>query len=58
VAVDYVNDHIDLRMQSKAADGVPNEILAHVAADLVGLVAQQRPRRWFEQLIPRFWSKA
>jgi hypothetical protein len=43
VAVDYVNDHIDLRLQSKAADGVPDEILAHVAADLVGLVAQQRP---------------
>jgi len=43
VAVDYVNDHIDLRLQSKATDGVPDEILACVAADLVGLVGQQRP---------------
>lgn len=52
VAVDYVNDFIDLRLQSKAADGVPNAIVAHLAADLAGLVAQQRPRRWYERLLP------
>ena len=43
VAVDYVNDHIDLRLQSKAVDGVPDTILSHVAADLTGLVAQKHP---------------
>ncbi len=53
VAVDYVNDHIDLRLQSRTPDGVPDAILAHIAADLAGLVAGRRPRRWFERLFPR-----
>jgi len=43
VAVDYVNDPIDLRLQSKAADGVPDAILSHITADLAGLVAQKYP---------------
>lgn len=54
VAVDYVNDQIDLRLQSAAPDGVPDAIVAHIAADLAGLVAAQRPRRWFERIFPRF----
>lgn len=37
VVVDYVNDGIDTRLQSKAADGVPDEILRQIAARLVGL---------------------
>jgi hypothetical protein len=53
VAVDYVNDFIDLRLQSKAADGVPDAIVARIATDLAGLVAQQRPKRWYERLFPR-----
>ena len=38
VAVDYVNDQIDLRLQSAAADGVPDQIiqwLAHILASMV-----------------------
>ncbi len=54
VVVDYVNDQIDLRPQSKAADGVPDAILARLAADLAGLVAGKRPKRWFERLMPHF----
>jgi glutathione synthase/RimK-type ligase-like ATP-grasp enzyme len=39
VVVDYVNDQIDLRLQSKAADGVPDTIVLDIADGLVGLVA-------------------
>jgi hypothetical protein len=38
VVVDYVNDQIDLRLQSKAVDGVPDAIVQDVAERLVGLV--------------------
>jgi len=37
--VDYVNDQIDLRLQSKTADGVPDEIVQDIADGLTGLVA-------------------
>jgi len=37
--VDYVNDQIDLRLQSKAADGVPDDIVQGIADGLAGLVA-------------------
>lgn len=39
VAVDYVNDPIDLRLQSKAADGVPDHIVQDLARRLVSLAA-------------------
>lgn len=39
VVVDYVNDQIDLRLQSKAVDGVPDAIVQDIADGLVGLVA-------------------
>jgi len=42
VAVDYVNDGIDLRSQSNAQDGVPDEVIAAIAADLVALAARHR----------------
>ncbi len=41
VVVDYVNDGIDTRTQSKAADGVPDEILRYMAEKLVSMVSQE-----------------
>ena len=35
VVVDYVNDGIDTRIQSKAVDGVPDEVMQGVANELV-----------------------
>jgi glutathione synthase/RimK-type ligase-like ATP-grasp enzyme len=37
VVVDYVNDEIDTRVQSKAVDGAPDEVLSSVARELVFL---------------------
>ena len=37
--VDYVNDQIDLRLQSKAADGVPDDIVQDIAEGLAELMA-------------------
>lgn len=42
VAIDYVNDSIDLRPQSKAQDGVPDRIIHEIAHDLVALAARKR----------------
>jgi hypothetical protein len=39
VVVDYVNDQIDLRLQSNAAEGVPDEIVKSIAHRLVSDVA-------------------
>jgi hypothetical protein len=36
--VDYVNDQIDLRLQSNAAEGVPDEIVRSIAHQLAGHV--------------------
>ena len=38
VVVDYVNDPIDLRLRSKAIDGVPDEIVHDIAGRLADLV--------------------
>jgi hypothetical protein len=38
VIVDYVNDQIDLRLQSKALDGVPDHIVLDIVERLIGLV--------------------
>ncbi len=35
IVVDYVNDMLDLRLQSKAADGIPDGIVADIARRLV-----------------------
>lgn len=43
VIVDYVNDPIDLRLQSKTLDGVPDDIVHDIAEHLVGLVAAYCP---------------
>jgi len=45
LSVDYVNDPIDLRLQSQTAEGVPDEIVAAVADCIAEWVDQQtRPR--------------
>src|SRR5215212_555981 len=38
IVVDYVNDGIDTRVQSKAVDGVPDEIMQEIAKQLVSLI--------------------
>lgn len=38
VAVDYINDMIDLRLQSKHYDGVPNRIVENIAFEIVQFV--------------------
>ena len=40
IVVDYVNDQIDTRIQSKAVDGAPDEVMRNVATQLV-IIAKQ-----------------
>jgi hypothetical protein len=42
LVVDYVNDPVDMRMQSKAVDGVPDGFVESIAARLVRLVDRYR----------------
>jgi len=42
VVVDYVNDEIDTRVQSKAVDGAPDEVIKDVAQQLVGLAKDNK----------------
>jgi hypothetical protein len=42
LAVDYVNDPVDLRLQSKAVDGVPDSFVENIARRLVRLVENHR----------------
>lgn len=42
VVVDYVNDQIDTRIQSKAVDGAPDEVIRNVAGRLVELAKESR----------------
>jgi len=44
LAVDYVNDPVDLRLQSKAVDGVPDVYVESIAGRLVRLVDKYRTR--------------
>lgn len=45
LSVDYVNDPIDLRLKSRAAEGVPDEIVSAVAECIASWVTEQtRPR--------------
>jgi hypothetical protein len=39
VVIDYVNDGIDTRVQSKAVDGVPDEVMQGIASQLVEKVS-------------------
>lgn len=42
IVVDYVNDQIDTRVQSKAVDGAPDEIIQNIANQLVGLAKENQ----------------
>jgi len=44
LVVDYVNDPVDLRLQSKAVDGVPDVYVKSIAARLVRLAERNVPR--------------
>ncbi len=44
LVVDYVNDPIDLRLQSRAADGVPDFIVENIAAKVAGTASALEPR--------------
>jgi glutathione synthase/RimK-type ligase-like ATP-grasp enzyme len=44
VVVDYVNDGIDTRIQSKATDGMPDEAMKKIAFKLVGLVVVNKSK--------------
>ena len=41
ICVDYVNDQIDLRLQSKTRDGVPDNVVRDIAGRLTALVADR-----------------
>ncbi len=42
VAVDYVNEMCDMRLQSKHIDGVPDQVVRSIAAALVNFVKQKK----------------
>ncbi len=42
IVVDYVNDQIDTRIQSKAVDGAPDEIMQDVARRLAGVAGASK----------------
>lgn len=42
VVVDYVNDQIDTRVQSKAVDGAPDEIMQSITSQLVTIAKENR----------------
>lgn len=42
IVVDYVNDQIDTRVQSKAVDGAPDEIMQDIASRLAGLAKENQ----------------
>jgi len=42
VVVDYVNDQIDTRIQSKAVDGAPDEVMQSVATQLVMIAKENQ----------------
>jgi hypothetical protein len=48
LVVDYVNDPIDLRLKSRAVDGVPDVYVHNIAARLARLSASRCAREWLE----------
>jgi hypothetical protein len=41
VVIDYVNDQIDMRLQSQAVDGVPDEVVKRVTIDLANMIKRE-----------------
>ena len=41
VVIDYVNDQIDMRLQSQAVDGVPDDVVKSIASNLADLLQKQ-----------------
>ena len=41
VVIDYVNDQIDMRLQSKARDGVPEAVVQKISFDLANLIKRK-----------------
>ena len=44
MVIDYVNDQIDLRLQSQAVDGVPDALVEKIAFNLAALVERTHNR--------------
>jgi len=44
VVVDYVNDPLDLRLQSEAVDGAPDEVVAGIASTIADWVSRFKPQ--------------
>jgi hypothetical protein len=44
IAVDYVNDGIDTRVQSRAVDGVPDEVMENITKQLVKIAKDEREK--------------
>lgn len=42
VVIDYVNDQIDMRLQSQARDGVPDAVVEKISFDLARLIEKHR----------------
>jgi hypothetical protein len=57
VVVDYVNDQIDLRLQSKAAEGVPDVIVNKIANLLAEQVVRPSSQVDQSQSVPQFSEK-
>lgn len=51
IVVDYINDQIDLRLQSKATDGVPDAIIQDIARQLVRLGKNHKSRDSLDELL-------
>lgn len=45
VSVDYVNDQCDMRLKSRAVDGVPDDVVETVCDSLAGFVAREVRKR-------------
>ncbi len=41
VVIDYVNDQIDMRLQSQAVDGVPDEVVKRVTINLANMIKRE-----------------
>jgi len=54
VVVDYINDQIDLRLKSKAVDGVPDNIVCDIAGLLVTYIQKMADHTDHQRFLPLF----